>query len=354
MAELQKSKEKILADLDNRVKDKILEPSNAELLKKLINNAESLTEEIAIAELGTTYKRTGLHFDKRLEKLGDTVKYFKRNAELSFSEPSDFPQKEATFFDGEAVKEPLTHKLIIGDNYYDALLNLLVQYRGAIDVIYIDPPYGKDSLGEFFLVSSLSKGDLARQNYEKFCDYADRKFFANLNSHLINSEIAGEERLFILILCKYLHKMRLKDLSTVENSVQKVKVGKRKQNQSQTDIFSEMSNINEKEIFLWGKNYVPNSAIKFEYYMGALHSSFPDFVMKDTFGRVHIFEVKSVNIAPSMIDNNIYKAKIAELKNCYKQASKITEQIFYLSVLDGETWQITQYAKGKHIDQRAI
>jgi type III restriction enzyme len=48
-----------------------------------------------------------------------------------------------------------------------------------------------------FIVSSLSKGDLARQNYEKFCDYAQRKFFANLNPYLINSEIAGEERLFI-------------------------------------------------------------------------------------------------------------------------------------------------------------
>ncbi|GHV12748.1 hypothetical protein AGMMS49938_05930 [Fibrobacterales bacterium] len=48
-----------------------------------------------------------------------------------------------------------------------------------------------------FLVSSLSKGDLARQNYEKFCDYANKKFFANLNPYLINSEIADEERLFI-------------------------------------------------------------------------------------------------------------------------------------------------------------
>ena len=27
--------------------------------------------------------------------------------------------------------------------------NLLIQYRGKIDVIYIDPPYGKDSMGEF-------------------------------------------------------------------------------------------------------------------------------------------------------------------------------------------------------------
>ena len=40
------------------------------------------------------------------------------------------------------------NKLIIGDNY-DALLNLQVQYKGLIDVIYIDPPYGANDMGEF-------------------------------------------------------------------------------------------------------------------------------------------------------------------------------------------------------------
>ena len=42
----------------------------------------------------------------------------------------------------------IIHKLIIGDNY-DALKNLLIQYKNKIDVIYIDPPYRKDSMGEF-------------------------------------------------------------------------------------------------------------------------------------------------------------------------------------------------------------
>jgi type III restriction enzyme len=137
----------------------------------------------------------------------------------------------------------------------------------------------------------------------------------------------------------------LKDLSA--KSIAPTKVGKIKKELNQGEAFDEVKSINEKEIFLWGKNYVPNSAIKFEYYMGALHSSFPDFVMKDCFGRIHIFEVKSVNEKPSMIDNNIYKAKIAELKNCYKQASAITRQIFYLPVLDGDVWQITQYKEGE-------
>lgn len=132
MPTFEESKSSLIDEINRRVQDKIIEKSNADLLIKLINNAENLTEAIAIAELGTTYKRTGFHFDKRLEKIGNTIKYFKKNASLSFSDGT-----------GDS-----TNKLIIGDNY-DVLLNLLIEYKGKIDVIYIDPPYGKDSMGEF-------------------------------------------------------------------------------------------------------------------------------------------------------------------------------------------------------------
>lgn len=125
-------KQELMDNLDNRVADKILEPTNAELLKKLIANADSDNEAMMIAELGTTYKRTGLHFDKRLEKMTDDIRYFRKNENLSFHTDDDKP----------------VNKLIIGDNY-EALQNLLVQYKSQIDVIYIDPPYGKDSMGEF-------------------------------------------------------------------------------------------------------------------------------------------------------------------------------------------------------------
>ena len=58
-------------------------------MKKLIEKADTLDEAIMITELGTTYKRTGFHFDKRLEKLSDTIKYFKKNDALSFeTDPS--------------------------------------------------------------------------------------------------------------------------------------------------------------------------------------------------------------------------------------------------------------------------
>lgn len=125
-------KQSLIAELEQRVQDKILEPTNAELLKKLITNADDDNEATMIAALGTTYKRTGFHFDKRLEKLTSDINYFKKNEQLSFVTDPSKP----------------THKLIIGDNY-KALQNLLIQYKGKIDVIYIDPPYGKDSMGEF-------------------------------------------------------------------------------------------------------------------------------------------------------------------------------------------------------------
>lgn len=138
-------KDDILKELQQRVEDKILEPSNYDLLKKLVENADTLDEAIKIAELGTTYRRTGFHFDKKLEKQSDTISYFKKNEELSFT-----TNPNAT-----------THKLVIGDNY-PALLNLLVEYKGKIDVIYIDPPYGKDSMGEF--ADTNYENDISRDN----------------------------------------------------------------------------------------------------------------------------------------------------------------------------------------------
>lgn len=131
-SELSKVKQDLIAEIKQRVDDHVLEPSNADLLTKLITQADNDNEAISIAALGTTYKRTGLHFDKRLERLTHDISYFRKNEKLSFHTDDSKP----------------THKLIIGDNY-DALQNLLIQYKGAIDVIYIDPPYGKDSMGEF-------------------------------------------------------------------------------------------------------------------------------------------------------------------------------------------------------------
>lgn len=133
MLENNKLISEIKADLQKRVEEKVIEKTNYDLLIKMIDKASSIDEAVMMAELGTTYKRTGFHFDKRLEKLTNTIKYFKKNEKLSFAQKN---------------KNGITHKLIIGDNY-PALLNLLIEYREKVDVIYIDPPYGKDSMGEF-------------------------------------------------------------------------------------------------------------------------------------------------------------------------------------------------------------
>jgi type III restriction enzyme len=106
----------------------------------------------------------------------------------------------------------------------------------------------------------------------------------------------------------------------------RVTVGRQNPKAGALDLFGgkEPELLETKQVYLWGKNFVANSPIKFEYYLGALHSSYPDFVMKDSFNRVHIFEVKSVNISSEMVggfDNNIYKTKLEELKKAYKQAS---------------------------------
>ena len=145
MEELEQIKESLIQEIEKRKSDKIIEETNAQLIIKLINSAKNANEAISIAQLGTTYKRTGFHFDKRLEKMNNTIKYLKRNDSLSF----------------EINKEKIKHKLIIGDNY-DALLNLLIEYKGKIDIIYIDPPYGKDSMGEFADVNY--ENNLTRDN----------------------------------------------------------------------------------------------------------------------------------------------------------------------------------------------
>lgn len=129
---LEEYKKELIGDINQRITDKILEQANADLLIKLINNADSQTEATNIAALGTTYKRTGFHFDKRLEKISNDIKYKVKNKALSFENDATRP----------------THQLIIGDNY-DALQNLLITHKKKVDVIYIDPPYGKDNMGNF-------------------------------------------------------------------------------------------------------------------------------------------------------------------------------------------------------------
>lgn len=107
---------------------------------------------------------------------------------------------------------------------------------------------------------------------------------------------------------------------------------------------------NNSNKFLWGKNFPQNSEIKFEYYLDGVHSSYPDFVMKDKSGRIHIFEVKSVNqSSENKLNEEDYKQKVNALKSCYKECSKKTQHFFYLPILDGSDWKITKFENGEEI-----
>lgn len=104
----------------------------------------------------------------------------------------------------------------------------------------------------------------------------------------------------------------------------------------------------EEERYLWGKNFPYKSEIKYEYYSNGIHKSYPDFVMKDTNGRIHIFEVKSVNgDGAANFDPEEYEEKIKNLKKCYKECSKkLNNHIFYIPIKSGDNWQIYRYANG--------
>ncbi len=105
------------------------------------------------------------------------------------------------------------------------------------------------------------------------------------------------------------------------------------------------------ERYLWGKNYPYNSEIKYEYYDNGIHKSYPDFVLKDKRGRIHIFEVKSVNGGNSVdFDVEEYEAKINILKECYRAASeKLKNHLFYIPVKNGDVWNIFRYVDGQEL-----
>lgn len=151
MSNLEEIKQDLVSEIQERVEDRIMEQSNADLLIKLINNSESVSEAISIAELGTSYQRTGFHFDVKMEKFGNAIKYLKKNDVLSFAQGGT------------------KNSLIVGDNY-DALQNLLISHKEKVDVIYIDPPYGKDSMGVFAdtnYTNSITRDNLLSMLYPR-------------------------------------------------------------------------------------------------------------------------------------------------------------------------------------------
>lgn len=140
----------------------------------------------------------------------------------------------------------------------------------------------------------------------------------------------------------------LKDLSV--SHIKKIKTGKINPKKGMITIYGEEPDrLEENEKYLWGKNYISNSDIKFEYYLDGVHSSYPDFLLVDKNNKIHLFEVKSVNFSSlenTKFDSESYKIKVDELKKCYLIASHLTGQIFYLPVLRNDVWYITKLEDG--------
>lgn len=100
--------------------------------------------------------------------------------------------------------------------------------------------------------------------------------------------------------------------------------------------------------YLLGKNFLPNSEIKFEYYLKGIHFSYPDFIMKDFKDRIHIFETKSLNSSKLIeLNTDEYEDKIQALRACYKQASKLTGYYFYIPIKIESEWNILCMHDGK-------
>jgi type III restriction enzyme len=102
------------------------------------------------------------------------------------------------------------------------------------------------------------------------------------------------------------------------------------------------------KIKFWGKNFYPNSTIKFEYVLYKKYNSFPDFIAKDKNDKIHVFEVKSFDKGNTLIDSQEYINKVSELMKMFKVASKKTGQFFYVPIREKGVWLVNMFVDGNH------
>lgn len=203
---------------------------------------------------------------------------------------------------------------------------------------------------------SNENGDIVETSFPIVSSYVDNGNYINISDWVWKRK-DGNDKFAFDSDAERIWANILKDISVMDNFegervAQRVVVGKHNPNAGQINLLNETEpeKLNPKRKYLWGKNFIPNSSIKFEYYLNGIHASYPDFIMKDSYNRLHLFEVKSVNISnatPAMFDELSYKLKVEELKRCYKQASQLTGYVFYLPVLKNDIWYITQFVKGE-------
>lgn len=194
----------------------------------------------------------------------------------------------------------------------------------------------KDENGSVKEVSFPVKSSFADNgNYENISDWAWRRKDGH-DKFAFDSEA---EREWVSIL---------KDVSAKYSAEQRTGEMNPKRGQMRIDGSAEPERLSDEKKNVWGKNYLQNSEIKFEYYLNGIHSSYPDFIMRDKKGSNHLFEVKSVNVSSkAQFDSEEYKSKINALKACYKQCSILTGDYYYLPVLKDDVWQITVFYHGE-------
>lgn len=110
----------------------------------------------------------------------------------------------------------------------------------------------------------------------------------------------------------------------------------------------ETSLSDTQQVYLIGKNYLPNSDIKYEYYNDdGRHFSYPDFVMKSQKNEYFIFEVKSLNCSATLnIDSEDYTQKVVSLKALYQAVSSKIDDYFCIPIMSGDSWTISCFYKG--------
>lgn len=119
------------------------------------------------------------------------------------------------------------------------------------------------------------------------------------------------------------------------------------------------SSDNIKEIrgtLMVGKNFLPNSEIRYQYYDDGLHYSYPDFILENKRNEFFIFEVKSLNHSSKLnIDEQTYQKKIRNLMAFYEHLSKVLPDYYFcFPIQNGKTWNITYYKSGKSYEKVAL
>lgn len=245
-------------------------------------------------------------------------------------------------FDVDSFIENLTDKDVTHKSIFEMYQSLRRQDNSIQNLCY---EYA-DSFSKWrVFAENLSK---IKTSYDAYiCDYEKTMYVCNDVSFPCDSCYVESDRMLTLDDWVWCRKDNVNDFSFDSDAERKW-----------AEVLKEIRSVSIKENtdglglddgkFLWGKNFPFNSEINFEYYLNGVHSSFPDFVMKDKKGQIHIFEVKSVNKSSSMnIDEEEYKEKIEALKACYEEASKKTGHIFYLPIMNTSSWQITRFMNGE-------